>query len=116
MSRYASYTPEQVDKIVKAFTPFKIMAFVVGCGLLLLVLEMVLTYGFDNPVLKWWAIPHGFLFMIYAACTANLGLVARWEPLKMVGVILAGCVPFLSFWVERKVSGEVAADLAAVGR
>ena len=34
----------------------------------------------------------------------------------IVGVgllMLAGCVPFLSFWVERRVAGQVESELAA---
>lgn len=100
-----------------ALTFFKIMAFIVGVGLLLLVAEMVLAYGFDkkgadNP-LSWWPQPHGFIYMIYLVATANLGFKVGWPLGKMVLVMLAGCVPFLSFWVERKVAGEVEDRLAA---
>lgn len=101
------------ETVRKALTPFKVMAFVVGVGLLLLVLEMILKYGFENDVLDWWAMPHGFLYMIYLACTANLGFAARWPLGKMVGVMFAGVVPLLSFWVERKVAHEVDGRLAA---
>jgi len=98
-------------------TFFKVMAFVVGIGLLVLVVEMVLSYGVglkgdDNP-LHWWPQPHGFIYMVYLVATALLGFKVGWSLPKMVGVMLAGCVPFLSFWVERKVAGEVEARLAA---
>lgn len=91
----------------KALPFFKVMALVVGVGLLVLVLEMILKYGFDNNALWWWPMPHGFLYMLYLAATANLGFAARWPIGKMIGIMLAGCVPFLSFVVERKVSREV---------
>ena len=42
-----------------------------------------------------------------------LGFELRWGMGKMVGVMLAGCVPFLSFWVERRVAGQVESELAA---
>ena len=95
----------------KALTFFKVMAFIVGIGLLILVVELVLEYGTSmkgeqNP-LHWWPQPHGFIYMIYLVATANLGFKVGWSLPKMVGVMLAGCVPFLSFWVERKVAGEV---------
>lgn len=95
----------------KALTFFKVMAFIVGIGLLILVVEIVLEYGTSmkgeqNP-LHWWPQPHGFIYMIYLVATANLGFKVGWSLPKMVGVMLAGCVPFLSFWVERKVAADV---------
>jgi integral membrane protein len=100
-------------------TFFKVMAFVVGIGLLVLVVEMVLSYGFGmkgeaNP-LWWWPQPHGFVYMVYLVATALLGFKVGWSLPKMVGVMLAGCVPFLSFWVERKVAREVETRLGAAG-
>ena len=44
--------------------------------------------------------------------TALLGFRVGWSLPKIVGVMLAGCVPFLSFWVERKVAGQVEDRLA----
>ena len=81
-----------------------------------LVVEMVLSYGFgmkgtDNP-LHWWPQPHGFIYMVYLVSTALLGFRVGWSLPKIVGVMLAGCVPFLSFWVERKVAGQVEDRLA----
>ena len=95
----------------KALTFFKVMAFIVGIGLLVLVVEMVLEYGTSmkgaqNP-LHWWPQPHGFIYMVYLVATANLGFKVGWSLPKMIGVMLAGCVPFLSFWVERQVAREV---------
>lgn len=92
---------------------FQVMAFVVGVGLLLLVLEMVLHYGFGNDVLAWWAMPHGFLYMIYLVAVALLGFALRWDLLKMIGVMLAGVVPFLSFWVEHRVHRSALAQIEA---
>lgn len=105
------------DAVRPRLTFFKVMAFVVGVGLLVLVTEMVLSYGFDmkgdeNP-LAWWPQPHGFIYMVYLVATALLGFKVNWSLTKMVLVMLAGCVPFLSFWVERRVAREVEAELAA---
>ena len=100
----------------KALRFFKVMAFVVGVGLLVLVLEMVLRYGFDNHALDWWPQPHGFIYMVYLVATANLGFKMGWGLGRMVLVMLAGVVPFLSFWAERRVAAEVEARLAAARR
>ncbi len=97
-------------------TFFKIMAFVVGIGLLILCVEMFLSYGMglkgdENP-LHWWPQPHGFIYMVYLVATALLGFRVGWSLPKIVGVMLAGCVPLLSFVVERKVAREVESRLA----
>lgn len=102
-----------VRRARSALTFFKIMAFIVGVGLLVLVLEMILKYGFSNDALEWWPQPHGLLYVIYVAATFNLSLKMRWSMLKLVGVVLAGVVPFLSFWVERRVNADVEAQLAS---
>lgn len=99
-------------KAESALKFFKIMAFVVGVGLLILVLEMILKYGFSNDALEWWPQPHGLLYIVYIAATFNLSLKMRWSMIKLIGVVLAGVVPFLSFWVERKVSADVEGQLA----
>lgn len=100
-----------VESARKALTVFKVMAFVVGVGLLVLTLELVLKYGFDNDALAWWPQPHGFIFFGYLLATANLGFKVGWSLTRMLLVMLAGCVPFLSFWVERRMSAEVEARL-----
>ena len=116
--------PEDVDAVRPRLTFFKVMAFVVGVGLLVLVVEVVLTYVFgmdgengnpQNP-LAWWPQPHGFIYMVYLVATALLGFKVGWSLTKMVLVMLAGCVPFLSFWVERRVAREVEDGLLAARR
>lgn len=92
---------------------FQVMAFVVGVGLLVLVLGMVLKYGFDNEALDWWAMPHGFIYMVYLVAVALLGLALRWGIGRMVLIMLAGCVPFLSFWVEHRVTRTARAQIQA---
>lgn len=92
-------------------TFFRVMAFVVGVGLLLLVLHMILRYGFGSHALAWWPSPHGWVYLVYLVATALLGFELRWSLGKMVGVMLAGCVPFLSFWVEHRVASSARAQL-----
>ena len=48
----------------------------------------------------------------WVVATALLGFKVGWTLPKMALVMLAGCVPFLSFWVERKVAAEVEGRLA----
>ena len=44
---------------------------------------------------------------------AMLGFELRWSLTKMVGVMLAGVVPFLSFWAEHRVTRQARARIAA---
>ncbi len=87
-----------------ALLRFRVMAFVVGVGLLLLCAAMVLKYAFDRPTLvQVWGPIHGFLYMVYVLVTLDLGFRARWSLGRMVLVALAGTVPFVSFWAEQRV-------------
>lgn len=94
-------------KVSAALGRYKVMAIVVGLGLLLLTLEVVLHYGFDNDSLAWWSPIHGVLYMLYLVATADLGMKDRWSIGRMIGVMLAGVVPFFSFVMERKVARAV---------
>ena len=94
-------------QVGSALRRFKVMAVVVGIGLLILCLEIVLHYGFDNESLAWWSPIHGGLYMLYLVTTVDLGFKVRWPLVKTVGVMLAGVVPFFSFVMERKVAREV---------
>ena len=89
-----------------ALTRYRIIAWVVGVGLLALVLVgMPLKYlGHNDTVVAIIGPIHGFLFMIYLVLTFDLARRANWPFLRMILVMAAGTIPFLSFWAERKVS------------
>ena len=89
-----------------ALTRYRVIAWVVGVGLLALVLVgMPLKYlGHNDTVVAIIGPIHGFLFMIYLVLTFDLARRANWPFLRMILVMAAGTIPFLSFWAERKVS------------
>ena len=89
-----------------ALIRYRIIAWVVGVVLLVLVLvAMPVKYLGHNDALVAVVGPiHGFLFMVYVALTFDLGRRVRWPLGRMLLVMLAGTIPFLSFWAERKVS------------
>ncbi|MDN5559169.1 MAG: DUF3817 domain-containing protein [Ruaniaceae bacterium] len=108
-----------------AFSRYRIMAFVTGGFLLLLVLEMVLKYVFQLggvgangealPVLGTWiAIVHGWIYAIYAITVFQLWLKMRWSFGKLVLLIAGGVVPVLSFVMEARAHKWFAADLPAL--
>ncbi|MCG5216188.1 DUF3817 domain-containing protein [Streptosporangium sp. KLBMP 9127] len=100
--------------VESALKPFRVLAYIVGCMLLLLVAGMVLKYGFDIPGPVSIISPiHGFLYAVYLLAALNLGLKARWNWPYTLGVLLAGTVPLLSFVIERKVTQRVHEQVAA---
>ncbi|HKN53676.1 MAG TPA: DUF3817 domain-containing protein [Amycolatopsis sp.] len=89
---------------------FRTAAYVTGFGLLALCFTFVLHYGFDNPKPSEIYSPiHGVLYMIYLVLTIDLAIKARWSIKGTVLVLLAGCVPFVSFLMERRVTHRVRA-------
>ena len=92
-----------------ALTRYRVMAYVVGVGLLILVLAaMPLKYLADSPALVDIVGPaHGFLYMVYLVTAVDLAFRAKWTPVRTVLVMLAGTVPFVSFLVERQVTADV---------
>ena len=89
-----------------ALTRYRIIAWIVGVVLIVLVLVgMPLKYiGDDDSVVAAVGPAHGFLFMVYVALTFDLGRRAKWPLSRMLLVMLAGTIPFFSFWAERKVT------------
>lgn len=97
-----------------ALTRYRVMAYVVGVMLLVLVfVAMPVKYvGGDDTLVAVVGPAHGFLFMVYLVTALNLAVVRRWAPVRTVVVMLAGTIPFLSFVMERKVTREEQAAAA----
>ncbi|MFY1704006.1 DUF3817 domain-containing protein [Micromonospora sp. WMMA1923] len=93
-----------------ALIRYRVIAWIVGVVLILLVvIGMPLKYGFDEPVVVETIGPaHGFLYMGYLVAAFDLSRRADWPLKRMLAVMLAGTVPFVSFWAERRVSRWVA--------
>ncbi|GAA3748922.1 hypothetical protein GCM10022225_36470 [Plantactinospora mayteni] len=92
-----------------ALTRYRVVAYVVGVVLIaLVVVGMPLKYVWDDPVVVETVGPaHGFLYMVYLLATFDLGRRARWPLSRMVLVMLAGTIPFVSFVAERAVTRQV---------
>jgi len=87
------------------------MAYITGTGLIVLVcIAMPIKYIGDNgqPVAIVGAL-HGFLYMGYVVSSLVLAERCRWTPVRAVLVALAGTIPFVSFYAERKVTKLVRA-------
>lgn len=92
-----------------ALTRYRVVAYIVGAVLIMLVVVgMPLKYIWDNPVVVETIGPaHGFLYMVYLLTAFDLGRRAHWPLGRMVLVMLAGTVPFVSFYAERMVTRQV---------
>jgi len=94
-----------------SLTRYRVMAYTVGVGLVILVLiGMPLKYLAGSPLVVQVVGPlHGFLYLVYLMAALDLAIRRRWSLPRTAVVLLAGTVPFLSFVVEHQVTREVRA-------
>jgi integral membrane protein len=85
------------------------MAYVVGVGLLVLVLVGVpLQYAAGQAAVVHVVGPiHGFLYIVYLACVLDVARHFRLGLGQLVALVAAGFVPFLAFFVERRTTRRV---------
>jgi integral membrane protein len=91
-----------------ALARFRVMAYIVGVGLLALCFAMVMNYVFDQDQYSAIVGPvHGFLYIVYLVVIVDLALKAHWSLKGTVLVMLSGVVPVGSFFAERAVTRRV---------
>lgn len=97
----------RAQRVNAALGRYRVIAYTVGVGLLLLCVATVLDWGFHHPQLAEIVGPlHGFLYMIYLALGIDLALKARWSIPGTLLVLVSGTIPFLSFVAERQVTAR----------
>ncbi len=101
----AAATP--VNKVRGALLRYRILAWITGLWLLLLVAELILKYGFDVDALDFVPIVHGWVYFVYLIFTIDLAIKVRWPLGKIIVTAIAGTIPFLSFWFEHIRTKEV---------
>ena len=101
-------------KQVAALLRYRVMAYVTGTLLVLLVFVAVPLQVFaDRPALAdILGTAHGFLFIAYLVAATDLGIRRRWPLPKFGLVLVSGTIPFLGFYMERRISGEIARGAA----
>ena len=99
----------------RALTRYRVMAYLVGTGLLVLVLIGVpLQYAANKPQVVAIVGPiHGFLYIVYLATAYDLARRARFTLLQLAAMVGAGLVPGLAFVLEHRVVRRVRAEEAA---
>lgn len=97
-----------------ALLRYRIMAYTVGCVLVVLMcVGLPLKYfGNNDIVVVWTAVPHGYLYMVLLITAIDLGRRAHWGWQRLLLIALAGTVPFLSFVAERSATKDVRRKLA----
>ena len=105
-------TPAAKRRLAASLLRYRVLAYVVGTGLLLHVLvAMPLKYFADSPgMVAVVGTAHGFLFLVYVLTAMDLAFRARFSLLRAVLVIVAGTIPFFSFVAERKVTADLRRD------
>jgi integral membrane protein len=102
------------------FSAYRVLALIVGVLLTALVfVAMPLKYFPDDGtslqvtgdhLTAFVGIAHGWIYMVYLVVSFALSRRAKW-PLPFTAlVLLAGLVPILIFWVERKVTQRMRAE------
>lgn len=94
-----------------ALTRYRVLAYVVGVVLLVLTcVAMPVRYVGGEPRLSEAVSPvHGFLYLVYVGVAFDLARRMRWSLGRTLALLLAGTVPFLSFWFERRTTARVRA-------
>jgi len=109
-------TADQAPGVRGALLRYRIMAYVVGTLLVVLVVVGVpLKYFGNNGIVVTLAgVPHGWLYMVLLITAYDLGRRVHWPWGRLLLIALAGTVPFLSFWAEYSARKDVQARLKAV--
>ncbi|MFI0721788.1 DUF3817 domain-containing protein [Streptomyces sp. NPDC021224] len=93
-------------------TRYRVMAYVTGVLLIALTLAVIGKYGLDisgaGTATTVIGFAHGWLYVVYLIFAFDLCSKAKWPLGRMAWVLLAGTVPTAAFFVERRVSRELA--------
>ena len=92
-----------------ALARYRLMAWLVGAMLLLLcVVAIPLQYIGDSPGMANVVAPlHGILYIVYLLSVAALARHARLGLAQVVGLVCAGFVPGLAFYVEHRTTRHI---------
>ena len=113
---------DEIPGIEKALLVYRIIAYVVGVFLVVLMLVgMPLKYfGGDEwgplgaQVVMYVGVAHGWLYMGLLIAAYNVGRLVSWPWVRLILIALGGTVPFMSFVAEHYATKDVRARLFAV--
>ncbi|MCL2731265.1 MAG: DUF3817 domain-containing protein [Actinomycetia bacterium] len=100
-------------------TRYRVMAYVTGVLLIALTLGVIAKYVLDingaGTFTTAVGFAHGWLYVVYLIFAFDLCSKAKWPIGRMAWVLLAGTVPTAAFFVERRVTRELAPKVVAQG-
>jgi len=101
--------------VTGALMRYRVMAFIVGTGLILLVfVGMPLQFLAHQKLgVEIVGTVHGYLYLLYLVMAADLARRAHWRIGRILAVVAAGFVPFLAFVVEHRVYLQMQEEYAA---
>lgn len=123
LSDVEAIEPEDVPGVRGALLRYRIMAWVVGVLLAVLVCAGALPkwFGtseavrdFGTTMVTFTGVPHGWLYMVLLITAYDLSRRVGWSIKWVLAIMAAGTVPFLSFVAEHYATRDVRAKLARV--
>lgn len=94
-----------------ALRRYRIMAYTVGTGLLMLVFVgiPIQIWGHSKTVVAIVGPIHGYLYLVYLVTALDLARRARFSIGRLLVMISAGLVPFVAFIIERRIERSMEA-------
>ena len=74
--------------VKSALLRYRVLAWITGLWLLLLVAELTLKYGFDVDALDFVPIVHGWVYFVYLIMAVDLAIKVRWSAGKIIWTAL----------------------------
>lgn len=88
-------------------TRYRVMAYTTAVTLLVFCTLIILDRGFGIGDTLLVSQVHGFLYLVYVVFAFDLGLKAKWSMGKLLWILVAGCLPTVAFFVERRITQEI---------
>lgn len=105
-----------VPAVRGALVRYRVMAWVTGVVLAFMtVVGLPFKYLFDGQA-TWYSVgwvAHGWLYVLYVVTAVDLAFRLRYSVPRTLAMVLAGTIPFASFFAEHYVTKDVHARIAA---
>lgn len=110
------FEEKDIPTIESALKRYRIIAWIVGVALVLLVcVAMPLKYfANDGRWVAWIGQAHGFLYMVLLVLAYRLGTLVKWPWSWLIKIALGGTVPFVTFVAEHFATKDVRGRIFAV--